>query len=98
MIEAQTPAAIAAALEVLMSRPDSTPLLSGIRVPALVIAGEEDTLAPPEEMERMAAAIPGAKFVKIARTGHLPNLEDPTEFNRRVDDFLRSVAGTRTTL
>lgn len=93
MIEAQTADAISAAIEVLMSRPDSTSLLDGIRVPTLVIVGREDTLTPPAEMERMAAAIPGATFVQIDDAGHLSNLENPEVFNREVAGFVRSVPG-----
>jgi pimeloyl-ACP methyl ester carboxylesterase len=94
MIEAQTPAAITAALNVLMKRPDSTPMLPGIRVPALVIAGEEDTIAPLREMEQMAEAIPGARFVSIPRTGHLSNMEEPEAFNSEVARWLGGLVAT----
>ena len=93
MIRGQTVERIAAAVMVLMSRPDSTLLLRGIRVPALVIVGEEDALTPPAEMERMAAVIPHATFARIPEVGHLANLENPTPFNAAVSEFLRSVAG-----
>lgn len=91
MIQGQTAEGIAAAIRVLMSRPDSTPLLGGIRVPALVIVGEEDVLTPPSEMEHMAAAIPRATFVRIPQAGHLASLENPAAFNMAVSDFLRSL-------
>jgi len=90
MIHDQTPEGIAAAVRVLMSRPDSTPLLSGIRVPTLVVVGKEDTLTPLQEMERMAAAIPRATFVRIPEAGHLANLENATVFNRAVTGWLDS--------
>ena len=92
MIHDQTPEGIAAAIRVLMSRPDSTPLLSGIRVPTLVVVGEEDALTPPSEMERMAAAIPRATFVRIPEAGHLPNLENAEAFNRAVTGWFGSWA------
>lgn len=91
MIEAQTSDGIAAAVQVLRSRPDSTPLLSGIAVPTLVVVGREDALTPPEEMERMAEHIPGAVFVQIDQAGHLANLEHPAAFNHAVAEFLTSV-------
>ena len=91
MILGQTAEGITAAIRVLMSRPDSTPLLSGIRVPALVVAGDEDALTPPAEMERMAAAIPQATFVRIPEAGHLSNLENPDAFNVAVNAFLGTV-------
>lgn len=91
MIEAQTTDGIAAAIDVLMSRPDSTPLLATIRVPSLVVVGKEDALTPPAEMEAMAAAIPGAVFVPIDGAGHLSNLENPETFNASVRAFLNRI-------
>jgi pimeloyl-ACP methyl ester carboxylesterase len=89
MIEAQMPDGLAAAAHALMSRPDSTPLLNDIRVPTLVVVGEEDTVTPPPEMERMGAAIPGAEFRRVAAAGHLANLENPLMFNALVATWLR---------
>ena len=65
--------------------------LGHIRVPTLCLVGEFDRNAPPQMMERMAAKIPGAKFVQLPGLGHLPNLEDPAAFNAAVLDFLREV-------
>lgn len=41
-----------------------------ITVPALVIAAEDDTLAPYEDSRAMAERIPGARFVSVHRGGH----------------------------
>jgi 3-oxoadipate enol-lactonase len=59
-----------------------------IRVPTLVIAGEEDTVYPLELSREMARRIPGAEFLMFERTGHLANLEEPDRFNRVVFDFV----------
>jgi 3-oxoadipate enol-lactonase len=59
-----------------------------IRVPTLVIAGEEDTVYPPELARQMARRIPGAELQMFERTGHLANLEQPERFNQVVTDFL----------
>jgi 3-oxoadipate enol-lactonase len=91
MTLAQTAEGISAAIRVVMSRPDSTPLLKDIRVPALVVAAEEDVLTPPLEMEQMAAAIPRATFVRIPEAGHLSNLENPDAFNSALNAFLATV-------
>jgi pimeloyl-ACP methyl ester carboxylesterase len=90
MIAGQSTAGLAAAIQVLMSRPDSTPLLAGIRVPALVVAGNEDVLTPPSEMTQLAAAIPDAMYVQIDDAGHLSNLENPGAFNHAVAGWLAS--------
>lgn len=83
-----TPAGVAAALRGMARRPDSTPTLAAIACPALVVAGEEDQLIPPAESERMAAAIKGARLVKIPGAGHLPNIEVPDAFTKALEDFV----------
>ncbi len=52
------------------------------------IAGEEDTVYPPELAREMAQRIPGAELLMFERTGHLANLEQPERFNKAVLDFL----------
>ena len=60
---------IAAAALGMADRRDLTGLLPEISLPTLLIVGEEDGIAPPEEMKEMAAAIPGAEFVAVANAG-----------------------------
>ena len=62
--------------------------LEKISVPTLVMAGEEDTVYPPELAREMARRIPGAKLVMFEGTGHLANLEQPERFNQALLDFL----------
>jgi 3-oxoadipate enol-lactonase len=71
---------------------DRRDALAQIAVPTLLIAGGTDTTAPAAVMERMAARIPGARFVIIPGAGHLANLEQPTEFNRVLERFLAGIA------
>jgi 3-oxoadipate enol-lactonase len=54
----------------------------------LVVAGEDDKIAPPDEMRALAAAIPGAQFVAIPAAGHLAPLEQPLATSRALADFL----------
>lgn len=88
MIERQTPDGIAAAIRMLMSRPDSTPLLPAMRVPAAIIVGEEDVLTPPADAEAMHAAIPQSTLSRIPEAGHLSNIEHPAAFDAAVAAFL----------
>jgi pimeloyl-ACP methyl ester carboxylesterase len=80
--------AIAAALAGLGAREDSRPTLASIRVPTLVLVGEEDVLTPPVEAAALAAAIPGARLVRVPRAGHLANLEEPDAVNAALAAFL----------
>lgn len=85
------PDALAWALRALRDRPDRSGELAAIRCPTLVVRGADDQITPDAEMRRMAAAIPGARFVEIAGSGHLPNLETPRAFNAAVLEFLRGL-------
>ena len=68
--------------------PDSTPDLSTIDVPTLVITSEGDLLIPADISAPMADQIPGAQLAVIPGAGHLSNLEDPTGFSRLLDNHL----------
>ncbi len=83
----RTPA-LQAALRAMMTRRDSTSMLSSIAVPTLVVVGEEDTLTPAPVAARMAAAIPGALCAVIPGAGHLSSLEQPHAFNAALLRFL----------
>jgi pimeloyl-ACP methyl ester carboxylesterase len=67
--------------------------LARIAVPTLAIAGEADTVAPAPMMQKMAAQIPGARFLTVPGAGHLINLEQPAAFNAALDGFLAEVDG-----
>jgi len=86
-----TPAGVAAAQRGMAKRPDSFPTLAQISCPTLVVVGAEDTLTPPADAEKMAAAVKGAKLVQIPGAGHLANIETPEALNKALLDFLGSV-------
>lgn len=88
LIRQGTPAGVAAAQRGMAARPDSTPTLAAIGCPTLVVVGDLDILTPPAESERMAAAVKGAKLVRIPRAGHLANLENPEAFNAALGEFV----------
>ena len=79
---------VVGALAAMRDRPDSTPLLSQIQVPTLVVHGQEDQLIPADEARATAAALPHGELVLIPEAGHLPNLEQPGLFNETVRIFL----------
>jgi len=88
VIKQQSTHAIRGAVLRMMHRPDSTPVLQGLSLPTLVIVGEEDTLTPLADAERICALIPNAELAVIPRAGHLPNLERPEQFNVAMTSFL----------
>lgn len=66
---------------------DLRQLVADIRVPTLVVCGEEDKPTPPELSRDLHERIPLSRLEIIARAGHLTNLEQPQQFNRLVDEF-----------
>ncbi len=57
------------------------------RVPALVIAGEEDRLIPVDHATRLADAIPGATLMRVPDSGHMVILERPEVVTEAIADF-----------
>lgn len=62
--------------------------LRRIRVPTLVLAAEHDVVVPWEGQQRLASAIPGARFVSIGGGGHLSFLTQPRTMSAHVRRFL----------
>src|SRR5262249_44742915 len=74
------PQVMAGALDVLagIDLRDDVP---GIDVPALVISGDRDTLAPVEAGRWLAQALPDARFAPIAGAAHVAFLSHPRAFD-----------------
>lgn len=88
MIESSGPRAVDAALEAMMTRPDSTPDLQHVSCATLIIVGGEDSVTPPSEALAMQRAIDRSVLVTLQGAGHLSNLEQPEAFSRALADFL----------
>ena len=89
MIESAGSSAAIYAVMAMRDRPDSSTLLYRVGCPTLVITGAEDVIIRVEDCRAMADAIPGSRFMRIAESGHLSNLENPEQFNRTLLEFLR---------
>jgi pimeloyl-ACP methyl ester carboxylesterase len=88
LVRLNSDAAIAGSITALMTRQDSTPLLSSIHCPTLILVGEEDTLTPPDLSRDLHRAIAGSELVVLPAAGHLSSLEQPEAFNAAVSTFL----------
>jgi pimeloyl-ACP methyl ester carboxylesterase len=62
-----------------MTDPTLAGRLGGIELPVHVLWGESDRIVDPGYGKAYAAAIPGATFTVLPRTGHLPQVETPGE-------------------
>jgi len=65
--------------------------LGEIRVPVLVIHGEEDIAQPMVEAEKIVERVPGAELVRIPGAGHSTPLEAPDAVNEALSSFLARV-------
>jgi pimeloyl-ACP methyl ester carboxylesterase len=62
-----------------MSDPTLLERLETLDLPVRVIWGESDRIVDLHYGEQYAAAIPGARFIRLPRAGHLPQMEAPEE-------------------
>ena len=77
------------AAAIALGNTDLTAKLSTIRVPTLVIHGEQDRVVLLETARMLAATIPDARLVIIPDAGHVSNQEQPATFNNAVRAFLQ---------
>jgi 3-oxoadipate enol-lactonase len=82
-----TPQAIAMVQRGMAERLDSIPTLPSISVATQLVGGEEDTLAPRPEIERMHAGIRGSSMAIVPKAGHYVCFEQPEETFRILRTF-----------
>ncbi|MGB5217613.1 MAG: alpha/beta hydrolase, partial [Smithella sp.] len=63
-----------------------------ISVPALVVCGAEDKMAPPDLSRQLAATIEKSQLEIIDGAGHMVMMEKPAEFNHILDEFTASIS------
>jgi pimeloyl-ACP methyl ester carboxylesterase len=63
------------------------PALRAIRVPVLLIHGEQDRVFLPASSEWAATVIPDARLSTYSKEGHMPFWEDPERFNAELAAF-----------
>lgn len=90
LIEGNTAEGIAGALQAMKDRADSSALLPRFAGPALVIAGDEDTLIPVSDGEALHQLLPRSYLVLLHSAGHLSNVEVPDDFTEALGNFLNA--------
>jgi pimeloyl-ACP methyl ester carboxylesterase len=74
--------------EAMAHRPDLLPKLAALHSPALLIWGEHDKFVPAADGRRLAAMIPGSRYVELPECGHLPSLEYPEKTAQIIEHWL----------
>lgn len=70
---------------------DATAWLHTVKVPTLVIAGEQDTIVPVRQQELLHQLIPGSRFEKIRHGSHCPQMDLPDLVNLKIERFLTEI-------
>lgn len=83
-----------------LSAHDASDILSAIRVPTLIIAGQRDLFTPAEVSEDIARRIPDAELLVVKGGTHYTPIEYPMTVNLRIEKFFREriepiLSGTR---
>lgn len=77
-----------AQVRLMQRRPDQQRTLRRVRIPALILAGEKDSLVTPRRQELMLSSMPYAQMQVIPEAGHMPQLEQPEAVNLILSDFM----------
>lgn len=62
--------------------------LGELKMPVLVLTGDDDRIVPTQQSVELAGKIPGAQLVVVERSGHLPHEERPQAFLAAVLPFI----------
>ena len=62
---------------------------ASVRIPALVLVGEDDEATPPAMSRELAALLPDAQFQLLPGCAHVPQLQNPEAFIEALNGFLR---------
>jgi 3-oxoadipate enol-lactonase len=91
MIVKTSEQSLCSTLLALSVRKETCHMLSEIKVPVLIMVGNEDKITPPAAARFMHEKIKGSLLKIIDHAGHLTNLENPDEFNVQLKKFVESV-------
>ena len=87
-----TAEANAATLEAMAVKEDETATLATIDVPALITSGSDDAFIPKTSAGVLKDGISHSQLHVIEDTGHVSSLENPTQYNRVLEEFLQVVS------
>lgn len=94
-VASMDPASVGHAVDaVIFGRKDICDRLPAIRVPTLVVVGDDDIATPLERAETIARGIHGASLRRIAKGGHLSAWEQPAAALRHLEPWLETLRMT----
>ncbi|HUH67309.1 MAG TPA: alpha/beta hydrolase, partial [Syntrophales bacterium] len=70
---------------------DLRPYLSAIHCPSLIVRGKESRVMREEIAREMSVLIPHARFAEIEKAAHPVHIDNPIEFQKKVEEFLADI-------
>lgn len=78
-------------LTALAQREDTCQVLQNIKIPVLIVVGDQDKLTPVEAAKNMTIQLPSPTLCTIPEAGHISNVENPVVFNNYLSVFLSTI-------
>ncbi len=88
---ASRPRSIVRAVRGVIERAGVMDEITSIRVPTLVVVGEEDVATPPPKARRIHEHIPGSRLARIPAAGHSSTIEQPAAVTQVLSDFFATL-------
>lgn len=89
---ASRPRSIVRAVRGVVERAGVTEEVSSIRMPTLVVVGDQDVATPLSKARHIHQLVPGSHLARIASAGHSSPLERPAEVTQVLSDFFAALA------
>jgi pimeloyl-ACP methyl ester carboxylesterase len=81
-------AGVKGCLIAMAARTDTSAYLPEIKIPVMILCGENDKLSTPDAMREMADKINDAEFHIVPEAGHMTPVENPAAVAERIKTFL----------
>lgn len=88
MLARSSPEQMAAQQHALLNRPDATPVLAEVRVPTLVLTGEDDAWSGPVQHRAIHEAIAGSTLSIVPGAAHMSTWEQPALVSQALSNWL----------
>jgi pimeloyl-ACP methyl ester carboxylesterase len=76
-----------------VSQIDLSDSISNIKIPTLILTGDDDVIISPRKGKLLQKSIPNARLVTLPGTGHYLQVEQPIKVAEEIEEFLLGIPG-----
>ncbi len=76
-----------------VSQVDLSDSISNIKIPTLILTGDDDVIISPRKGKLLQKSIPDARLVTLPGTGHYLQVEQPIKVAEEIEGFLLNIPG-----